>query len=273
VRRRGVRRFVLEVLFLAGVAVAVTIAELSTAGVIGFMALAWVVVALLEWTAWLDEPHYGRGLPPRYYVPQVALPPPRAIEQGGLAYPVAPPRPPARPPVRPAVAAPETDDETTFERPAADWSAAMSAAAAAWPVLDSAAEDETMIAIPDEVEAGAPSAIVPLPPVVELEETIEHRVAFEDEAAVVERAPDPAPERARPAAPPRPERPRAPLPAPVRLDLVTTHRLDPLVATGRRRLLVFRGGGEEVTIEVPDGPPAERAIPATIVEQARAARG
>ena len=64
-RRRGVRRFFFEVLFLAGVTVAATVAELRPAGVIVLLALAWVVVALLEWTAWLDEPHYGRGLPPR----------------------------------------------------------------------------------------------------------------------------------------------------------------------------------------------------------------
>ena len=76
--RRNVRRFVLEVLFLAGVAAALTVADLRPAAVIGLMAAAWVVVALLEWAAWLGEPHYGRGLPPRYYVPQVALPPPQA---------------------------------------------------------------------------------------------------------------------------------------------------------------------------------------------------
>jgi hypothetical protein len=236
------------------------------------MALAWVVVALLEWTAWLDEPHYGRGLPPRYYVPQVALPPPRAVEQGGLAYPVVPVRPPARAPVRPASAGPEVDDETTFERPAADWAAQMGGAAAAWPVLDSAAEDETMIGIPDEVEVGAPSAIVPLPPVVELEETIEHRVSFEEEPAVEPR-PEPAREPVQAVVAPRPERPRVPLPAPVKLDLVTTHRLDPLAAVGRRRVFVFRGAGEEVLVEVADGPPTDRAIPSAILEQARAARG
>ena len=73
--RRGFRRFVLEVLFLAGVAAALTVADLRPAAVIVLMVIAWVIVVLLEWTAWLDEPHYGRGLPPRYYVPHVALPP------------------------------------------------------------------------------------------------------------------------------------------------------------------------------------------------------
>ena len=80
--RHSARRFLLEVLFLAGVAAALAFAELRPAAIIALMAVAWVVVALLEWTAWLDEPHYGRGLPPRYYVPHVALPPPVAVEIG-----------------------------------------------------------------------------------------------------------------------------------------------------------------------------------------------
>jgi hypothetical protein len=84
------RRFLLEVLFLGGVAAALTFAELRPAAIIAVMAVAWVVVALLEWTAWLDEPHYGRGLPPRYYVPHVALPPPVGIQQGEPAYPILP---------------------------------------------------------------------------------------------------------------------------------------------------------------------------------------
>ena len=70
------------------------------------MAVAWVVVALLEWTAWLDEPHYGRGLPPRYYVPHVALPPAgRAVRQGEPAYPILP----------------AVDDEPTFVASTQEW--------------------------------------------------------------------------------------------------------------------------------------------------------
>jgi hypothetical protein len=88
-QRRGLRRFVLEVLFLAGVAAALTVADLRTAAVIALMAVALVVVWLFEWASWLDQPHYGRGLPPRYYVPHVALPPPRPVEQyRGGGYPV-----------------------------------------------------------------------------------------------------------------------------------------------------------------------------------------
>ena len=87
-QRRGLRRFVLEVLFLAGVAAALTVADLRPAAVIALMAVALVVVWLFEWASWLDQPHYGRGLPPRYYVPHVALPPPRPVEQyRGGGYP------------------------------------------------------------------------------------------------------------------------------------------------------------------------------------------
>ena len=45
------------------------------------MLLGWIVVAFYEWAATRELPHYGRGLPPRYYVPQIALPPPRQLEQ------------------------------------------------------------------------------------------------------------------------------------------------------------------------------------------------
>ncbi len=285
-RRRGLRRFILELVFLAGVAAAVTVAELRPAGVIAVMALAWIVVALLEWTAWLDEPHYGRGLPPRYYVPQVALPPSRAVEQGGAQYPVAP-RPVARPPVRRPE--PDLDDAPTFERPAAEWTAEIEE----WPVLDTSASEETMIAIPGEVDDDAPSAIVPLPPVLGAEETVEHRFELEEEpppaAEPEHEGIDPLVVAAAAAAPlvagtpisaPEPLRrrrcrcarsTRAPLPAPVRVEAPTQHRLDPLASSGRRRFLIFKGGGEEITVEVADGPPPDRALPPSVLEQAKAA--
>src|SRR4051794_4586818 len=51
------------------------------------MLAGWIIVALLEWAASREQPHYGSGLPPRYYVPQVALPPRRPLEQVGSIYP------------------------------------------------------------------------------------------------------------------------------------------------------------------------------------------
>jgi hypothetical protein len=82
-------RFLLEVLFLVGLAVALTLAHLTPVEIAGVMALGWVIVALLEWAAWREEPHYGAGLPPRYYVPRVSLPPAQPLEQLPTGYPEA----------------------------------------------------------------------------------------------------------------------------------------------------------------------------------------
>ena len=84
--RRG-SRFVLEVLFLLALTVALTLANLSPLEIAGIMLIGWAIVALLEWVAWRDEPHYGSGLPPRYYVPQVNLPPAQPLEQVSAGYP------------------------------------------------------------------------------------------------------------------------------------------------------------------------------------------
>src|SRR5437763_4976874 len=86
--RRG-SRFLVEVLFLLALAVALTLTDLTPLEIAGVMLLGWVVVALFEWAAWRDEPHYGSGLPPRYYVPQVSLPPAQPLEQVATGYPEA----------------------------------------------------------------------------------------------------------------------------------------------------------------------------------------
>lgn len=86
--RRG-SRFVLEALFLVGLAAAVTLAKLDALEIAGVMLLGWLVVAMLEWAAWRGEPHYGSGLPPRYYVPNVNLPPAQPLEQVRVGYPEA----------------------------------------------------------------------------------------------------------------------------------------------------------------------------------------
>lgn len=84
---RRAPRFVLEVLFLVALATALTIADLRPLVIAGVMLLGWVIVALLEWASWRNEPHFGSGLPPRYYVPQVSLPPRRPLEQVSPGYP------------------------------------------------------------------------------------------------------------------------------------------------------------------------------------------
>jgi hypothetical protein len=86
VDRRG-SRFAFEVLFLVALAVGLTLAEVRTLVIVGVMALGWVIVAALEWAAWRGEPHFGSGLPPRYYVPRVSLPPARPLEQVNVGYP------------------------------------------------------------------------------------------------------------------------------------------------------------------------------------------
>jgi hypothetical protein len=50
-RRPGVPRLLLEVLFLVAVAIAAAIADLDAPVIAGVMTAAWVLVALIEWTA------------------------------------------------------------------------------------------------------------------------------------------------------------------------------------------------------------------------------
>lgn len=82
--RRGLR-FLLEALFLAGLAAALALARLRSAEIAGVMALGWLLVAVLEWAASRGRPHYGSGLPPRYYVPRLNLPPAAPVQTAGRA--------------------------------------------------------------------------------------------------------------------------------------------------------------------------------------------
>ena len=218
----------LEVLFLAGVAAALTVADLRPAAVIVLMAVALVIVWLFEWAAWLDQPHYGRGLPPRYYVPHVALPPPRPVEQyRGGGYPVL-----------------EPDDAPTFVASTQEWSAALGE----WPVVEQ--EDTQLVPLPpplaelDETVAGG------LPVIVEAEEEDELELAPEPVAAVVPAA-RVAPEELLPLAyEPRPQ-------------WTAVHHVDPLGAGSRRRFLRRRKGDEHV-VEVMDGPAPDRVLPSRL---------
>jgi hypothetical protein len=82
-------RFAFEALFLIALAVGLAFARLDPLEIAGLMLLGWLIVAALEWAAWRDEPHYGSGLPPRYYVPRVSLPPAQPLEQVRVGYPEA----------------------------------------------------------------------------------------------------------------------------------------------------------------------------------------
>src|SRR3982751_785239 len=68
-------RIAFEAGFLVAVAAVLGVARVEPAWIVLVMLLAWLIVALLEWAAWRDEPHWGSGSPPRYYVPQQPLPP------------------------------------------------------------------------------------------------------------------------------------------------------------------------------------------------------
>jgi hypothetical protein len=84
--RRGFR-FAIEVLFLAALAAALSFAELRPLEIAGLMLAGWLLVALFEWITWAGEPYYGRGLPPKYYVPRRSLPQPIPLEQAWQGYP------------------------------------------------------------------------------------------------------------------------------------------------------------------------------------------
>jgi hypothetical protein len=84
--RRG-SRFLFEVLFLAGLAAALAFAHLRSTEIAGAMLLGWLLVAVLEWGAWRGRPHYGSGLPPRYYVPRLDLPPAGPAEGAWTGFP------------------------------------------------------------------------------------------------------------------------------------------------------------------------------------------
>jgi hypothetical protein len=86
--RRG-SRFAFEALFLVALAVGLALADVRALVIVGVMALGWVLVATIEWAAGRGEPHFGSGLPPRYYVPRVSLPPAQPLEQVRVGYPEA----------------------------------------------------------------------------------------------------------------------------------------------------------------------------------------
>jgi hypothetical protein len=271
VHSHSARRFLLEVLFLAGVAAALTYADLRPAAIIALMAVAWAVVALLEWTAWLDEPHYGRGLPPRYYVPHVALPPPVGVDQDEPAYPVLP----------------AVDDEPTFVASTQEWGIDV----AEWPELETtAASEDTVVHPPPSLADDEGVTVVPLPPPIpEIEETIEADVLVPDLGEEEDTEEDTEDEHApvvevvevvavaaavtQPHAEPEPAPVPAPAPAPaVELAMpahvsgTALHRVDPLVVSRRRRFF-SRGGDEGPAIELRDGPPPGRKLPSRVLEE------
>ena len=237
--RRG-SRFVLEVLFLLALAVALTLSKLDPLEIAGVMLVGWVIVAVFEWAAWRNEPHYGSGLPPRYYVPRVNLPPAQPLEQV---------------PTYPATGYPEAREEApTWIAPAAlraevlgDWPVALR-------IEDEEAEDVDL----DEPE--------PEPqPQLKLEADDPWVVQELPASPIDDEEPEPEPSE--------PELTEQPVP---QLDLalarsvqgVARYRLDPLGEPPPKRRFGRGGGGEESpAVEVPARPTGVRVLPGRSIRE------
>jgi hypothetical protein len=262
--RRG-SRFVLEVLFLLGLTVGLTLAKLSPLEIGGVMLVGWVIVAGLEWAAWRGEPHYGSGLPPRYYVPRVNLPPAQPLEQVATGYP----------------------DATRDEAPTWIASAALrDELLGEWPMAAPMTEQvEVVETVVESVSAPEAAPVVlpavdpwlvqelPVAPLGELEPEPE-LVAPEPEAVAVEPELEAEPVPAEPAPAPEPEAELAPA-----LDVALAHsaqgvaalgvaaqstaryHLDPLADPPPRRRFGRSGGEAPAAVDVPARPEGVRSLP------------
>src|SRR6266516_4926909 len=104
-------RFVLEAGFLILLAVVLGFADLSAALIILVMAIAWLLVALIEYFAWRQGPGF-----PAVRRFSAASEPPSAPVRGEAAEDVAPPPPPPSPP--PSPPSPPAPEEETIVEPA-----------------------------------------------------------------------------------------------------------------------------------------------------------
>jgi hypothetical protein len=268
--RRG-SRFVLEVLFLLALTVALTLANLQPLEIAGLMLVGWLIVAVLEWVAWREEPHYGSGLPPRYYVPQVSLPPAQPLEAVSAGYPeardeaptwIASPAlraemlgewPVAAPPVSPAEE-PEVDPDP--------WTTSEELPVAPLGEIERAPEPEPE-PTPEPVAVAEPvPAFIPPPVSLPL-------VSAVVEPAPAEAAPAPEPEpepEPKLEAEPEPEREPEPEPS-LEVELarsvqgVARYSLDPLGDPQPRRRFGRGSAPEPAAVEVPARPEGVRALP------------
>ena len=227
--RRG-QRFLLEVLFLIALAAALAFARLGALEIAGLMLVGWVIVAVLEWAAWRGEPHYGSGLPPRYYVPSVSLPPAQPLEQVvSTGYPEA-----------------SRDEAPTWIAPAALRAELLGE----WPVSMHVTADPEDEAEPD-VE---PGTIVSLPAPILDEDTQPEPAPLPEPEPELEPEPEPA------AVQPEPE-PTIDVVLARSAQGVARYTLDPLADPAPRRRF-GRGGGEAVpAVEVPARPTGARPLP------------
>ncbi len=234
-------RFALEVAFLVALAVLLGIAQVGTMIIVLVMLAGWLLVALLEWAAWREEPHWGSGSPPRYYVPPASIPPRHPVDQrfGEQGYPA------QREPEAPTwIATPEM----------------RAAALGDWPVPAPVADDEPdegAIDVARRRTRPAPRPLEAAAPVdeaaVDAKEPLEEALLHEASAAPgVEEAPIYAHEPAGNGADPWEVQsfPGEPVTEARR----STHRIDPLVESDGRRRPWRRGGEGRAATEFPVRP-------------------
>jgi hypothetical protein len=221
---RPASRLVLEMLYLAAVASALAFTNVGAPAIAAVMLGGWALVGGVEWSASRRRAHYAAGLPPRWYVPHVDLPPAQPLE-------LAPAYPESRP------------DE------AATWIASAELRAellGEWPVAalgEDPATEDTQEAAPD------PWLVVELPAVIEVEAAPEPEAEPEPE-------PEPKPEPVVIVAPPQPE--PEPSVTTEQTQRVARYHVDPLAEPEKRR---FGRRRELPSIEVPAGAPQPRPLP------------
>lgn len=255
--RRRLLQFLLEVAFLAGLAALAVVARMAPGAVIAVMAFGWVVVALVEWASWLDRPHFGRGLPPRYYQPQVSLPPPQPLPRAPLV--TRSPRGPGEE-AKTWIASPGWVEElgewpaVDLERLGAELGAAAAVAAAAETEIAGPAAGEeldwTQALLPIAGEDASAAAVARGSAAAEL---TENRPAAKQPPAEQHPAEQP------PAEEQTAEELLTLAGAPDQAGRLARHRVDPFApsAGGRLRRRQEQAG----VVELPDGPPPRRRPP------------
>jgi hypothetical protein len=220
-------RFALEVLFLVALAVALALADLRPIEIAGVMLAGWLIVAALEWAAWREQPHYGSGLPPRYYIPQVSLPPAQPLEQVAAGYPEA------------------RDEAPTWIASAALREEMLGE----WPVSAAPSTNGGEPHVEEHVERH----VDPWTQAEELPAAPLDEAADEDER-------EPEPQRVALAIEAEPAPSLPPIPAPVAQGLAR-YSLDPLAEPPPRRRFRRAAHAEPAAVEVPARPVGVRALP------------
>jgi hypothetical protein len=236
------RRFLLEVLYLLGLAAALAFSDLHAYVIVAAMAVGWLLVAGIEWAAFRNLPHFAAGEPPRWRMPRIELPPPRPLEQLAPAYPGAP-----RDEAVTWIASAELREELLGEWPVASVPEdTQEASPGEWLApqperVDTAAEPDPEPE-PEPGAASAPSAEAPEPGPVEPVSAPGAEVTEPGPVGTLS-SPVPAPAPVEAASEPPPAR----------------HHLDPLAEPERRGLR--RRVVESAFVEVPRRPAGRRPLP------------